>query len=253
MTILHKSPDFSDIPHGFLSKDGGVSHGIYDGLNCGPGSDDDPANVEENRRIAASLISARRDTPFLTCYQIHSNKVETVESDWADDRPKADAMVTNRHGLILGILTADCTPILFSDTEAGVIGAAHAGWQGALSGVLENTIAAMVNLGARRENIKAAIGPTIQQSSYEVGVDFRAMFLSQHADHDIYFKVGKDAEHVQFDLPGFVERQLAVSEISTVWNCNINTYTSSDHFSYRRTTHRGEIDYGRQVSAIMLP
>ena len=253
MTILHTSPDFSNIPHGFLSKDGGVSHGIYEGLNCGPGSDDDPATVQENRRIAASLISARRDTPFLSCYQIHSNKVVNVTSDWADDRPQADAMVTDRPGLILGILTADCTPVVFADTAAGVIGAAHAGWQGALSGVLENTIAAMVSLGATRENTKAAVGPTIQQSSYEVRVDFRAHFISAQADNHVYFKAGKDAKHVQFDLPAFVEHQLAASEIGTVWNCNIDTYTSSDHFSYRRTTHRGEPDYGRQASAIMLP
>ncbi|MEX0300266.1 MAG: polyphenol oxidase family protein, partial [Kordiimonas sp.] len=156
-------------------------------------------------------------------------------------------------GLILGILTADCTPVLFTDEKAGVVGVAHAGWKGALTGVLSNTILAMEKLGADRADIRTAIGPTIHQDSYEVGADFRAHFADIESGFASYFNRGKDVEHYQFDLPGFVRDQLKSQDIRHIWNARIDTYKSADHFSYRRTTHLKEPDYGRQLSGIMLP
>lgn len=239
-------------PHGFLSREDGVSSGLYQGLNCGPGSNDDPDLVRENRRIAASLISGRRDTPLLSCYQVHGAHVVEVHADWDEERPKADAMVTHVHGVLLGILTADCVPVLFAEADAGVIGAAHAGWKGALKGVLENTLDAMERLGAVRSNIRAAVGPCIQQPSYEVGAEMRAEFLASRKDAERFFEPGQDESHFQFDLSGFVTERLDASGIANVWRSDIDTYSSDSHFSFRRTTHRGEADYGRQISAIML-
>ncbi|NVJ97214.1 MAG: peptidoglycan editing factor PgeF [Alphaproteobacteria bacterium] len=244
-------PTFKN-PHTFFSRAGGVSIGLYEGLNCGPGSDDDPANVEENRRIAAGMLAARRSTPVLSCYQVHGRDVAVATADWGTDRPKADAMVTNIPGMILGILTADCTPVLFEDASAGVVGAAHAGWKGALAGVTDATVEAMEKLGAKRSSIKAAVGPTIHQASYEVDLDFRDRFTSEQPDFDRFFLPGKDPWHVQFDLPGFVKYRLEADDIESVWMSGVDTYTSEDHFSFRRTTHRKEADYGRQMSAIML-
>ena len=252
MTSHLTLPDLISSPHGFLSREDGVSVGVYEGLNCGPGSDDDPDNIRENRRIAASLIAGRRDTSLVSCYQIHSDKVIVASSDWGDDRPKADAMVTNRPGIIIGVLTADCTPVLFEDKNAGVVAAAHAGWQGALAGVIEKTVASMVACGAARGNIVAAIGPTIQQDSYEVGNDFEARFLDVDPGFSAFFEPGRDTDHRQFNLPALVENRLKQAGVVEIVNCAINTYTSEDHFSYRRTTHRGEADYGRQLSGIML-
>lgn len=240
-------------PHAFLSKNSGVSRGIYDSLNCGPGSEDEAANVDENRRIAASLISGRRDTPILSCYQIHSADIVEVTANWLEDRPKADAMVTSVPGLILGILTADCTPVLFADEEAGVIGAAHAGWKGALTGVLANTVNAMEKLGAKRSRITAAVGPTIHQESYEVKAEFRSHFVDIDPVFASFFEQGHDVDHYQFDLPGFVSMQLRSQGLENIWHADIDTYKSVDHFSYRRTTHLHEPDYGRQLSGIMLP
>lgn len=242
----------TNIRHGFFSRRGGVSSDLYESLNCGPGSKDDPANVFENRRIVSAHISGRRDTPLLSCYQIHSATVVAATSDWGDDRPKADALVTNLPGLILGILTADCTPVLFADEKAGVIGAAHAGWKGALTGVIENTIGQMEVLGARRSQILAAIGPTIHQASYEVGLEFRDNFANKNPTFSDFFTPGISPEKLQFDLPSFVKSQLGISGIKNMWDSGIDTYASADHFSYRRTTHKKEADYGRQVSAIML-
>lgn len=250
MVVINET--FSSQPHGFFSRRGGVSKGLYESLNCGPGSEDDPANVAENRRIAAAEISGRRDTPLLSCYQIHSDKVVVATGDWGDDRPKADAIVTNRPNLILGILTADCTPVLFADEKNGVIGAAHAGWKGALYGVLGNTVAEMEKLGAARDHIRAAVGPTIHQASYEVTNPFLTDFEKEEAAYRQFFKEGKDAEHWQFDLPGFVLSVLGGLNLKHVWHTDIDTYSSTDHFSYRRTTHKNESDYGRQLSAIML-
>ncbi|UTW60114.1 peptidoglycan editing factor PgeF [Kordiimonas sp. SCSIO 12603] len=245
--------DFSSFPHSFMSNEGGTSRGIYRSLNCGPGSRDDVANVAENRRIVAEHIAKRRDAHVLSCYQHHSADVVVASSDWGEDRPKADAMVTRTPGLILGILTADCTPVLFSDEQAGIIGAAHAGWKGALGGVLENTILEMEKLGATRANIKTAIGPTIHQPSYEVGAGFKDQFLEKNTSFEKFFIAGKDSDHFQFDLPGLVTARLQAANILAIHNVRIDTYTSDVHFSYRRTTHRGEPDYGRQISAIMLP
>lgn len=239
-------------PHAFFGRTGGVSTGLYAGLNCGPGSDDDPAAVSENRRIAATYLSGTPDTPVLSCYQVHGNTVEFATADWQTDRPKADAMVTRTPGLILGILTADCTPVLFEDAEAGVIGAAHAGWKGALGGVTDSTIHLMETHGARRSRIRAAVGPTIHQQSYEVDAGFRDRFLDAAPAFDAFFIAGKDADHFQFDLPGFVIMRLERAGIESVWHADTDTYTSEDHFSYRRTTHRNEADYGRQLSAIIL-
>lgn len=240
------------ISYGFLSNEDGASQGMYESLNCGPGSNDDTDLVFENRRIAANIISGRRDTPLVSCYQVHGNSVVDVNSDWGDDRPKADAMATRKKGLLLGILTADCTPVLFMDATAHVIGAAHAGWKGALGGVLENTLTAMERLGAARGNITAMIGPTIHQQSYEVSSDFRETFLNTDKSYASFFADGKDSSHFQFDLPGFVKDRLNHANVGTIWHADIDTYTSEHHFSFRRTTHRGEPDYGRQVSAIML-
>jgi YfiH family protein len=245
--------EFFTSPHSFLSTEDGVSSGIYTSLNCGPGSGDDTELVNENRRIASKLISKRWNTPIVSCYQVHSHKVIEVKEDWKDQRPKADAMVTRQPGLILGILTADCTPVLFEDTEAGIIGAAHAGWKGALTGVLSNTITAMETLGADRTTIRAAIGPTIHQESYEVGAEFRQTFIETNPTFTQFFKSGKDVEHFQFNLPEFVTYQLKNAGIQHIWNTAVNTYTNDNHFSYRRTTHRHEPDYGRQLSGIMLP
>lgn len=253
MNTHFSKPDFFSAPHGFLSAKDGISTGIYESLNCGVGSKDDVGLVYENRRMAANLIAGRRDIPVVSCYQIHSNKVIEVQEDWRDKRPEADAMVTRHPGIILGILTADCTPVLFEDADAGVVGAAHAGWKGALTGVLENTVATMEALGAHRTRIRAAIGPTIHQNSYEVGTEFRQTFMDADPAFVDFFTPGKDDAHFQFDLPGFVEARLQQAGINPVWNTGVDTYKSDNHFSYRRTTHRGEPDYGRQLSGIMLP
>lgn len=245
-------PDFLPFPHAFLSCEGGVSTGVYQSLNCGTGSNDDPDLVAENRRIAASVIAGRRDTPLVSCYQIHSNTAIEVTSDWGADRPKADAMVTRHPGIILGVLTADCTPVLFADKHAGVVGAAHAGWKGAQTGIIKSTVNLMEKLGARRESISAVIGPTIAQASYEVGADFEEGFLSKGAKNACFFAPGKDNLHRQFNLPGFVAAQLNAAGVKSVHDCGVDTYASDSHFSYRRTTHRGEPDYGRQLSGIML-
>lgn len=251
MTSLLTCPAFH-MSHGFFGRSGGCSTGLYAGLNCGPGSKDQAANVSENRARAAKALSGERGTPVLSCYQVHGREVATVTRDWAEGRPKADAMVTDQPGLILGILTADCTPVLFEDACAGVIGAAHAGWQGALKGVTDATLSAMETLGASRDRIHAAIGPTIAQASYEVGADFRDRFTAESPDFERFFVPGKDTRHLQFDLPGFVEHRLKSAGVAAVWSAGLDTYASPDHFSYRRTTHRKEADYGRQLSAIML-
>lgn len=242
------------VAHGFFTRAGGVSHGIYEELNCGIGSDDHAVNVIENRALVAEHLAMRRDTPLLSCYQIHSDKVITVDASWTDDeKPKADAMVTNQPNIILGILTADCAPVLFYDPVARIIGAAHAGWQGALGGVLENTIAAMQALGATRETIRAAVGPTIAPKSYEVGADFYDTFIASDKDNSQFFWTGCDAQHHQFDLPHFIKARLECAGLKKIWLSDLDTYLhESLFFSYRRSCHKKEVDYGRQLSAIML-
>lgn len=241
------------IAHGFFTREGGVSQGLYAGLNCGPGSGDDPAHVAENRRRAVRALGAG-DLPLCTLYQVHGPKVATVTEPWSDDaRPEADALVTDRPGIALGILTADCGPVLFADEKAGVIGAAHAGWKGAFYGVLEATVAAMEALGASRANIHAALGPTIAGPSYEVDAAFRERFLAADPGHDRFFQPSERAGHALFDLPRFIEARLSALDLGAVADLGQDTYAAPERFfSYRRTTHRGEADYGRQISLIAL-
>lgn len=246
-----RAPLLEGVAHGFLGRRGGESTGAYSGLNVGLGSEDDRATVTRNRRLAADAVLPGAE--LMTAFQVHSAEAVVVEVPWADDtRPHADALVTNRPGLLLGILTADCAPILFADRGAGVVGAAHAGWQGALGGVVESTIAAMERLGARRADIAAAIGPCIAQPSYEVGADFRVQFAAAAADNARFFAPGR-AGHYQFDLPGFVAARLAAAGVGHWEDLALDTYAVPDRFfSYRRCVHRGEPGYGRQIALIGL-
>lgn len=238
--------------HGFFDRRGGASTGLYDSLNCGPGSGDDAARVDENRRIVAERLSGRRDTRLLTAYQVHGHRAVFTRDAWDDsDRPKADAIVTDRPGLIIGVLSADCTPILFEDPVAGVIAAAHGGWRGATSGITTATLALMEAHGADRSRVQAAIGPTIAQTSYEVRDDMRSAAMSADPATQPYF-APNEAGNYQFDLPGYVAARLQADGVAGVWNTQIDTYRSPDHFSYRRATHAGESDYGRCLSAIMI-
>ncbi len=240
------------VRHGFLGRVGGVSKGVCWGLNTGLGSSDDPAAVSENRRRAAEAVAP--DATLLGLFQFHSAQVVTVTVPYADaDRPRADAMVTDRPGVLLGILTADCAPVLFAESQAGVVGAAHAGWKGALGGVTDATVAAMEALGADRARIVAAVGPCIARASYEVDAGFRARFVDDSGENDRFFADGK-AGHAWFDLEAYVAYRLAVAGIARVETLGEDTYSQPDRFySYRRATHRGEPDYGRQVSLIALP
>ena len=240
------------IRHAFFTRAGGVSDGVYASLNGGIGSNDAPANVAENRaRMAAALHVAPER--FLTASQIHSPHVVVAETPWPlTDRPRADAMVTKMPGLALGISTADCGPVLFAEPHARVIGAAHAGWRGALAGVLEATIAAMERLGATRSRIVAAAGPMIRQPNYEVGPELVEQFLAADTDNAQYFVSGRPGRSM-FDLPGFVVDRLSRAGIAAVEDLGHCTYAEEARFySYRRTTHRAEPDYGRHINAIAL-
>ncbi len=239
------------IAHGFFGRTGGVSNGIFAALNCGPGSGDAREAIIENRRRAAEALSP--GATLVTLYQVHSAEAVIVSEPWTlGAGPRADAMATNRPNLALGILTADCAPVLFADAEAGVIAAAHAGWKGALGGVTDAAIAAMETLGAARSRIAAAIGPCIAQGNYEVGGEFRDRFVEADACNARLFAAGGRAEHFQFDLEGYVALRLAAAGLSNVARLSACTYgREADFFSYRRATHRGESDYGRQVSAIV--
>lgn len=242
----------SGLPHGFFTRRGGVSTGLYASLNCGPGSSDDPAAVQENRRRVAAALNAPQGVVSL--YQVHGRDVVTVGADYdLTQRPKADGLVTRRRGIALGILSADCAPVLFADKEAGVIGACHAGWRGALAGVSDATIDAMIALGARRERIAAAIGPCIAQVSYEVSAPFRDEFLAADSVNAAFFAAGKRDGHWQFDLPGYLLQRLQRAGVKAE-NLALDTCGDPDRFfSYRRMTLLKETDYGRQVSAIALP
>jgi len=239
----------SDTPHGFLGREGGVSGGLYDSLNVGLGSADAPAAVAENRARAVAAVAP--GAALVTLHQVHGNAVVTVTGPVADAaRPRADAMVTAHRGIALGILTADCAPLLFADAAAGVIGAAHAGWRGALHGVGPATIAAMEALGAQRGRITAAIGPCIARRSYEVDDAFASRFAASDPAHDRFFGSGR-AGHWHFDLEGFLVAQLAALGVARVEALGADTYAQPGrYFSYRRTTHAGEPDYGRQLSVI---
>jgi hypothetical protein len=243
--------DAGGTAHGFFGRTGGVSEGIYASLNCGPGSKDAPAHVTENRRRALAALGGTR---LVTLYQVHSASAVTVTEPWdIPDNPKADAMATGRPGIALGILAADCAPVLLADPEARVVGAAHAGWNGALAGVVESAVKAMLRLGARPERIRAAIGPCISKEAYEVGPEFEARFRAADAANTRFFIPSPRAGHWQFDLESYVAQRLARAGVSTVERLSACTYArEADFFSYRRATHRREADYGRQLSAIML-
>lgn len=240
--------------HGFFSRRGGESEGIYESLNCGSGSNDDPQAVKGNREIVASMIGCDAQK-LLSLHQIHSAECVVVEKAWSE-RPQADAMVTDKAGFALGVLTADCGPVLFHGVKASgdpVVGAAHAGWGGALKGVLEATVARMKELGADSESIKACVGPCIGQASYEVGGDFAKPFIEEDETAERFFKSGKRAGHLMFDLPGYCAFRLARAGLKHVYIKDLDTYShEQDFFSYRRTTHRNEKDYGRQISVIMI-
>lgn len=248
-----RSACLAGVPHGFLGRRGGVSQGIVAGLNVGLGAEDDAQCVGENRRRAAeAVMPAGR---LVTVYQTHSADAVVVAEPWPEgnSRPRADAMVTDRPGLLLGIVTADCAPVLFADREAGVIGAAHAGWRGAFVGVLEATIDLMEHIGARRSRIAAAIGPAIAQPSYEVDESFHDRLVSHDAANIDLLEPGAPG-HYQFDLPAYAARRLSAAGIGTIDDLALDTYPDEARFfSYRRSTHRAEPNYGRQFSLIGLP
>ncbi|MDE2436382.1 MAG: peptidoglycan editing factor PgeF [Sphingomonadales bacterium] len=242
---------FEGVAHGFLGRRGGVSKGVVAGLNVGLGAGDDDQAVQRNRFLAvdAVLPGAR----LATVYQVHSAVCVTVTEPWPDAaRPHADALVTDRPGLVLGVVTADCAPVLLADADAGVVGAAHAGWKGAIAGVTDATIAAMEALGARRERIVAAVGPCIAQPSYEVDAGFRDRFCMDDSSSDRFFAAGQSG-HFQFDLEGYVADRLERAGIGTTERFGLDTYPDAARFySFRRATHRGEASYGRQISLIGL-
>ncbi|WP_439533243.1 peptidoglycan editing factor PgeF [Polymorphobacter sp.] len=245
-------PALAGFRHAFLGRQGGVSSGLYASLNMGLGSADDPANVAENRRRGLAHVAP--GAALASLYQVHSADVVTLTQAVDDPaRPRADAMVTATPGLALGILTADCAPVLLADPRAGVIGAAHAGWKGALGDVTGATVSAMTALGARPEDIVAAIGPCIARASYEVDSGFQGRFCDRDPENERFFAPGRPGHH-QFDLEGFVVHRLAAAGVRTIIATGIDTCADESRwFSYRRATHRGEPDYGRQLSLIALP
>ena len=251
-----EAPELSSHPairHALFTRIGGVSDGIYASLNGGLGSGDRPEAVAENRSRMCAALGLPADR-LVSLYQVHSADVMTVEAPFpASERPKADAMVTRVPGIALGIATADCGPILFADPENRVIGAAHAGWKGALTGVIEATVAAMERLGAERSSIVAVLGPTISQLNYEVGPDFIARFTAEAPGMEGFLGPGQKPGHAQFDLPGFILARLNEAGIGEAAALNRCTYAEPERFySFRRTTHRSEPDYGRLISAIAL-
>jgi len=243
--------DVDRIRHGFFTRRGGISEGVYASLNCGPGSGDDPGRVEENRARALKALGVSGNG-LVTAFQVHSPDVAVVSTP-GENPGRVDAMVTKTPGLALGVLTADCAPVLFCDADAGIAAAAHAGWKGALAGVLEAVIAAMEGLGAKTNTISAAIGPCIQQASYEVGEDFRDTFTEEHTANRAYFSPGSRDGHFQFDLAGFTGSRLKALGLKSVAALDFDTYADEAlFFSYRRNTHASEAEYGRMLSAIVL-
>jgi polyphenol oxidase len=249
------SPLLSAVPglrHAFFTRDGGVSEGVYGGLNGGLGSRDDPAHVRENRRRMAELLGVAPEQ-FVSVHQVHSPDAVVATGPWqGPSRPKADAIVTRTEGLAIGVTAADCGPILLVDPNARVIGAAHAGWKGALTGILESTVEAMEKLGAERDGIVAAIGPLIRQPSYEVGVEFVERFIEQDADNAMFFLPASREGHAMFDLAGFVRMRLENAGVLMIDDLGVDTYSDERFYSYRRSVHRNEPDYGRHVHAIIL-
>src|SRR5580704_14300573 len=249
------SPLLSAVPglrHAFFSRDGGVSGGIYAGLNGGLGSHDDPAHVAENRRRMAEQMGVK-PAHFLSVHQTHSPDVAVATAPWPiASRPRADAIVTRTEGLAIGVTAADCGPILLADPNARVIGAAHAGWEGALTGILESTIDAMETLGAERSGMVAAIGPLIRQHSYEVGSEFVERFIDADAENAAFFLPGEREGHAMFDLAGYIRRRLENAGVLMIDYLGVDTYSDKRCYSYRRSVHRGETDNGRLVHAIAL-
>ena len=247
-----RSISLGGLPHGFLGRKGGISVGECAGLNVGFGSNDDPEAIAGNRRLAIeSLLS---EAELATVHQVHSAEVVVANHAWPQgERPRVDAMVTDKPNLLLGILTADCAPVLFAYRGAVVVGAAHAGWRGALAGVTDATIEAMEKLGARRAHIHAAVGPCIAQGSYEVDGEFKARFLADDGDNERFFIEGPLGKP-HFDLENYVVHRLIAAGIDEIEGLNLDTYANPHRFfSYRRATHLGESDYGRQLSAIAIP
>ena len=239
------------VTHGFFTRQGGYSSGIFSSLNCGLGSGDDVGLVTKNRAKVADDLGISH-SHLVSAYQVHSADVVVVDAPFVE-RPKVDGLVTNKRGLALGILTADCGPVLFADHKAGVIGACHAGWKGALTGVTDNTVEAMESLGAARENIVAVLGPTISQKAYEVGPEFPRPFLEQNTSNKIYFIPSVRNDHYMFDLQAYLIDRMMGFGVGQVFNLGLCTYLDSERFfSYRRTTHLHENDYGRLISAIAL-
>ena len=249
------SPLLAAIPgvrHAFFTRHGGVSTGVYGSLNVGRGSRDRPSDVAENRRRAAAAFG-QEVWALNTCYQIHSPEVIVAEAPFGPDRPQADGVVTRRAGLICGALAADCAPVLIADGEARVVGAVHAGWRGALGGVIETAVAAMTSLGAAPARMVAVVGPCIGPASYEVGLEFQAQFVAASSENARFFTPGAAAEKRQFDLPAFALSRLRATGIETcAWIGRDTCAEPEAFFSNRRAVHRGEDDYGRLLSAIML-
>jgi YfiH family protein len=245
--------DLPGVRHGFFTRQGGVSEGIFASLNCGFGSSDEAAKVAENRARATAVLGLAGDR-LATCYQVHSADVVVVDRPWPrGEAPRVDGMVTRTPEIALGILTADCAPVLFADADARVIGAAHAGWRGALSGVLEATVDAMKKLGATPQRIRATIGPCIGRHSYEVGPEFPAPFLAENAGNAVFLRVAPRAGHFFFDLAGYVAARLQRLGLTRIETIPGDTAAEADRFfSYRRSCHRKEPDYGRELSAIAL-
>lgn len=239
------------IRHAFFTRPGGVSAGLYAGLNAGLGSHDNRDHVLENRRLMTENLQISSDR-LASPYQIHSSEVVDATTALGSDRPKADGVVTSTSGLAVAVVTADCGPVLFADPNARVVAACHAGWKGALGGVLENTVASMVQKGADTARITAVLGPTISQQNYEVGPEFPRAFLDHSADNARFFRPSVESGHFMFDLTGYIVHRLTESGVSAT-AVNRCTYAENDNFySYRRTTHNNEPDYGRQLSAIVL-
>ena len=244
------SDSLGPLRHGFFTRRGGASSGVFAGLNCGAGSSDQTEIVAINRGRVADAMEVPGDQ-LVSVHQIHSAKVEVVDGPLGTPKPQADAMVTKTPGVALGVLTADCQPVLFADHDAGVVGAAHAGWRGSLDGVLEATIDAMIALGAQRETIKAVIGPSISQRAYEVGPEFLDVFLAEDPQYARFFVNGVE-DKFHFDLPGFGLNKLRSAGVDAEWTRHC-TYSDADRFySYRRATHAREADYGRLISVIRL-
>ena len=250
--ITHPLLDGAGVRHGFFTRQGGVSTGLYAGLNAGVGSRDDPAAVAENRRRAAAWMGGGPDD-IAGCYQVHSVVARVADSGWKGDRPEGDAVVSGAPGVISTVLTADCAPVLLADAEARVVGAVHAGWKGALDGIVHSAVAAMQALGARPDRMAAVVGPCIAQASYEVGTEFEERFIHHDPGSERFFASGQAADKRQFDLPGFVLWRLEQAGVGRAeWTGHDTCADETRFYSNRRAHQRGEADFGRLISAIAL-